>query len=631
MNVATTTGPRLVVCAIVLAALGTACGLNPPMLPPTPSTSPFAGALDCWTIAPGGASSVDLDIPADFFGAGSDPFQGRVDLRGVPLETGGPFELGDTDTVIRRPDDAQVPCDGTRVQVPIEIVQLSLVSVAPITVTENGGQNPTLWDVRVGLEDPAQRDVEGTMDCWCIDPQPRRMNGELEVPVDLGLWFRSLAAPAAPEIPFQVPRQFLQGDTVYDADAAAPMDPLRAPHFELGPTTSDMTLVGSTLTLDLTRAHPDPGAPGPVIDPTAQLDPALSWLARHAEFLPNAILGPGCVVGPNAVVGANAQVGMDCLICEDVQIGDGCVIGDGAILSADVQLGPGCAVGPGAVIGRGSVLFDGTQVGPGAKLGANVFCGVNAQLGPGAFVCNGAQLGDGVQVMGGILVGPGIQVPGGVVADDLLIGQVPGGAEVTGTAAQIEAAGGFVYGLVPHEQILNRVTPANRVTSADPVLTQGELNAAGLGNLQNDVNAAGVGTAAGLVKDRTWVRNTYDCEDFAHDMERHLDAQGYNATITVYWCWDTIFEGEPKRWYWRWEYIPQILRAHAVVDVHRNGRTVWVEPQRGVVGIDLDFDGDGVVEYEEGVHRKRLTDGNYRIEVWPDRATATAAGVRWDD
>jgi hypothetical protein len=40
---------------------------------------------------------------------------------------------------------------GNTHQVPIEIVALSLQSVQPITVTFNGGLNPQLWDVAVGL------------------------------------------------------------------------------------------------------------------------------------------------------------------------------------------------------------------------------------------------------------------------------------------------------------------------------------------------------------------------------------------------------------------------------------------------------------------------------------------------
>ena len=40
--------------------------------------------------------------------------------------------------------------------VPIELVDLSLTSVAPITVTYVGGQQPELWDVHVALTPSTQ-------------------------------------------------------------------------------------------------------------------------------------------------------------------------------------------------------------------------------------------------------------------------------------------------------------------------------------------------------------------------------------------------------------------------------------------------------------------------------------------
>jgi cysteine-rich repeat protein len=98
----------------------------------------------------------DTPIPADFFGDGCEPFAGSVPLQGVPITP------GDTaDTVVQRngpvnlPDP--LPSSGT---VPIEIVALSLHSVAPITVTCPGG--PTLWDVRVDLS-PSLSQPPGSM------------------------------------------------------------------------------------------------------------------------------------------------------------------------------------------------------------------------------------------------------------------------------------------------------------------------------------------------------------------------------------------------------------------------------------------------------------------------------------
>ena len=89
-------------------------------------------------------------IPADFFGAGSDPLSGVVELQGpcgwidTLVQRGSPFPF--------TPNDNQEP--GGTGTVPIEIVALSLHSIDPIDVTY-GGQNPEPWDVKVRLSDSA--------------------------------------------------------------------------------------------------------------------------------------------------------------------------------------------------------------------------------------------------------------------------------------------------------------------------------------------------------------------------------------------------------------------------------------------------------------------------------------------
>jgi len=116
-------------------------------------------------------------IPAGFFGSGSDPFVGTITFRGnpmlplwlpsnanfqstkfegaiilgqVPL---GPQQAPGADTIIKRTGDASLPPGGSDT-VPIELVALNLVSVQPITVTFNGGQNPVPWDVTLDLPNP---------------------------------------------------------------------------------------------------------------------------------------------------------------------------------------------------------------------------------------------------------------------------------------------------------------------------------------------------------------------------------------------------------------------------------------------------------------------------------------------
>lgn len=85
-------------------------------------------------------------LPPGFFGPGSDPFIGGIDLRGEPLGPGA-----ETDTIIQRLGPAVL--DGPPVAsdtVDIQLVALSLVSTQPITVNVSG-EPSQLWDVRVDL------------------------------------------------------------------------------------------------------------------------------------------------------------------------------------------------------------------------------------------------------------------------------------------------------------------------------------------------------------------------------------------------------------------------------------------------------------------------------------------------
>jgi hypothetical protein len=56
--------------------------------------------------------------------------------------------LGSVDTIVQRKTDAFLPIPPSTATVPIELVQLSLVSVAPIVVTYSAG-SPELWDLKI--------------------------------------------------------------------------------------------------------------------------------------------------------------------------------------------------------------------------------------------------------------------------------------------------------------------------------------------------------------------------------------------------------------------------------------------------------------------------------------------------
>ncbi len=99
-------------------------------------------------------------IPADFFGPGSDPFEGQVALVGEPLGSTPWGEYDVADTLVQRsadPFDLLDPPSTTPRTVDIEIVALSLVSVEPIIVTYNGGQDPEEWDVHIELSPGPQQ------------------------------------------------------------------------------------------------------------------------------------------------------------------------------------------------------------------------------------------------------------------------------------------------------------------------------------------------------------------------------------------------------------------------------------------------------------------------------------------
>ncbi len=130
--------------------------------------------IDAWELPgeglmlpPFGSASLP-PIPPNFFGPGSDPFFGNIPLPGGfnnPLQqildpTYDPF----VDTVVQRLDCIEPPVVGTDQIVPIQIVELNLTSVQPITVTFGGA--PTQWDVWVELSVP----TEGTYSIDFNDP-----------------------------------------------------------------------------------------------------------------------------------------------------------------------------------------------------------------------------------------------------------------------------------------------------------------------------------------------------------------------------------------------------------------------------------------------------------------------------
>lgn len=127
----------------------------------TLSAQDVSPGVDLWITPPTGNTYMNFiytPIPADFFGPGSDPFNGVIPLQGEPLNTSPPDILGPTDTIVERIESAALPACGASDPVQIELIALSLVSIGPMTVTYNGGQNPESWDVQICLSSSVSQD-----------------------------------------------------------------------------------------------------------------------------------------------------------------------------------------------------------------------------------------------------------------------------------------------------------------------------------------------------------------------------------------------------------------------------------------------------------------------------------------
>ncbi len=98
--------------------------------------------VDCWATSCGQTkfSFCDQPIPANFFDPGSQPFDGVIQLEGAS---------GEADTKVERLQDMLLPDPGSTATTPIELVELNLVSCAPINVMTIAGMSQ--WDVHVDL------------------------------------------------------------------------------------------------------------------------------------------------------------------------------------------------------------------------------------------------------------------------------------------------------------------------------------------------------------------------------------------------------------------------------------------------------------------------------------------------
>jgi len=132
------------------------------------------------------------------------------------------------------------------------------------------------------------------------------------------------------------------------------------------------------------------------------------------------------------------------------------------------------------------------------------------------------------------------------------------------------------------------------------------------------------GTSSGSLQDAismstipgmTYMATTYDCDDFANDLQQELSMAGFNSTFTAIWR-----DGG--------------MTGHAVTDVHpttSSGGIIFVEPQTGMV-INLDETMDGMVTFSDNMHSNTFmaNEGMSQVEVYMTRTDAGMAGVPVD-
>ena len=168
--------------------------------------------------------------------------------------------------------------------------------------------------------------------------------------------------------------------------------------------------------------------------------------------------------------------------------------------------------------------------------------------------------------------------------------------------------GGYVFNCIPDLIVVTTEPPSEPINYTPANLTANEDLVNNVTDVLNESN----------ISNRTYVNDTYDCDDFAGDFETYLQNKTYNATFTIFWC----RKGNETS-------IP----GHAITDVHASdGSLIFIDPQNGVI-LNMDMDGDGVVETINQHPAGDVftpTDDNCQIEVYGSRTEAEAAGNSLD-
>ncbi len=98
------------------------------------------------------------ELSVNFFDPNSDPVDAAIPFVGQALQRSPLIDadLDQTDTILEILNQSLLPQIGSQATVQAKVVQMQLVSIDPVEVTYNEGQNPELWDVGLTLVIAAQ-------------------------------------------------------------------------------------------------------------------------------------------------------------------------------------------------------------------------------------------------------------------------------------------------------------------------------------------------------------------------------------------------------------------------------------------------------------------------------------------
>ncbi len=563
-------------------------------------------------------ANIYVNVPADFFFPGSEPFTGTISLSGVPLEVVGPFELGTTDSTIYRRKNTLVPSAESETKIPIEFANLSLRSVSPIEVEVD--LSPTYWWVGVTLDEDIRPEEAGTLMLHRSYTQGGTC--DMNVPVVPKLTFTKVSEPNQVR-ELTLNEMMLTGtggiwSHIGETSAAELSVPRLNATFGIS-----IELSCADFSLDLEPPSTDPYKPDANVSPGAYVDPNVGSLGRYAEIRNGAHVGRDAVIGPytvideGAIIKQGAVIGRNTYIGRDVFVAPDSIVGSGSMINENTLIMNRSYIGPNSVIGVDCNIGSGVDIGYGSFIGDNVIIGNSVKGGSGLWIGANSLISDGLRMACGAQVDPC-----STVVYDLLPCSVPLGGNYVGTGYDCSAAGGVVF---------DYFHISDRIAAPMLISNDGNESASELDVIKLDMADPNDEWVKKLIKDMNelidpcepfgpnmpihdwpYEPNRRDCDNYAGSAESGLaDMNDYDANDTTF-TWYITYRKVPHLLFDEFtvtlsgctliltgvEYTWEEETNHCKVDVHNNGETVWMEPQGDppYVNTDMDVDEDGDVE-----------------------------------